>query len=64
MDAIFGKGEISQRRYEIKAERNVAFTMSDGIKIDVDIFRPEGKGRYLVLFCASAAGRSAAATAP
>jgi uncharacterized protein len=50
MDAIFDNGKTSKREYEIKAERNVSITMSDGVKIDVDIFRPEAKGKFPVLF--------------
>ena len=30
-------------------ERDVAVTMSDGIKIYIDIFRPETEGKYPVL---------------
>lgn len=50
MDAIFGQGKISRREYEIKAERNVAITMSDGVNMDVDIFRPDARGKFPVLF--------------
>lgn len=50
MDAIIGTGKISKREYEILAEKNVKVTMSDGIKIDLDIFRPDGKGKFPVLF--------------
>jgi predicted acyl esterase len=48
-DAIFGTGETSRREYEIISRRNVAVTMSDGVKIDLDIFRPDGRGRLPVL---------------
>ena len=34
MDAIFGKGQVSRREYEIVAERNIAVPMSDGIKVN------------------------------
>jgi uncharacterized protein len=50
VDAIIGTGKISKREYEIIAEKNVKITMSDGIKIDADIFRPDSKGKFPVLF--------------
>lgn len=49
MNAIIGNGKISKREFEIIAERNIKVTMSDGIKIDLDIFRPEGEGNFPVL---------------
>jgi predicted acyl esterase len=49
VDAIIGTGKISKREHEIIASRNVAVPMSDGIKIDVDIFRPDSRGRFPVL---------------
>ena len=45
MDAIIGTGMISKREYGIIAERSISVPMSDGISIDVDIFRPDGE-RY------------------
>lgn len=49
MDSIIGTGKISRREYEIIAEHNRSLAMSDGIKIDFDIFRPDGKGKFPVL---------------
>jgi uncharacterized protein len=49
MNAIIGNGKISKREFEIKAEKNILVTMSDGIKIDLDIFRPESPGKFPVL---------------
>jgi uncharacterized protein len=49
MDAIIGTGKISKREYEIISNRNIPITMSDGVNIDVDIFRPEGRGKFPVL---------------
>ena len=49
MDAMIGTGKISKREYEIKANRNVAISMSDGVKIDVDIFRPDRQGKFPVI---------------
>jgi len=40
------KWETSRRRYGIIEDRNVSIPVSDGIKIDTDIFRPESKGRF------------------
>jgi uncharacterized protein len=36
----------SEREYEILAERDVAIPMSDGIKLDGDLFRPDAKGKF------------------
>jgi predicted acyl esterase len=49
MDAIIGTGKISKREFEIIAERNIAVMMSDGIKIDIDVFRPDSKAKFPVL---------------
>jgi len=48
MDAIIGIGKISKREYEIQPERNVSVLMSDGININLDVFRPSAKGQYPV----------------
>jgi uncharacterized protein len=49
MDAIIGTGKISKRQYEITPDRDVSITMSDGIKINVDVFRPASEGQFPVL---------------
>ena len=49
MDAMMGTGKMSKKEYQITANRNVAIPMSDGINIDVDIFRPDSKGKFPVL---------------
>lgn len=54
MDAIIGTGKISKREYGILAEKNVSVTVSDGIDIDLDIFRPDVEGRFPVLLAMSA----------
>jgi predicted acyl esterase len=41
LDAIFGNKQVSKREYGIIAERNIRIPMSDGIKIVVDVFRPD-----------------------
>ena len=40
------KWETSRRRYGIIEDRNVSIPVSDGIKIDADIFRPDSKGKF------------------
>jgi len=54
MDAIIGTGKISKREYGIVEERDISITMSDKINIDVDIFRPDGKGKFPVLLTMAA----------
>jgi predicted acyl esterase len=54
MDAIISTGKISKREHGIIAERNVSVPMSDGVNIDVDVFRPDGKGRFPVLLAVAA----------
>ena len=56
MDALFGTGEkrVSQREYDIIEDRNVYIPMRDGVRINVDVFRPDGKGRYPALLAISA----------
>ena len=49
MDAIIGTGKISKRKYEVKSERNILVLMSDGIKINVNVFRPDDKGKFPAL---------------
>jgi len=54
MDAVIGTGKISQRKYEIKVERNISVPMSDGVNMDVDIFRPaDTKERFPALLAVS-----------
>lgn len=36
----------SERKYGVVAERDVSIPMSDGIKIDCDILRPDAKGKF------------------
>ena len=50
MDAIIGTGKtpkkISKREFEIIAERSISVVMSDGINIDIDVFRPDSNDRF------------------
>ena len=43
------KWEVSRRKYGIVTERSAAIPMSDGVSIDVDLFRPEGPGKFPAL---------------
>ena len=53
MDPIIGTGKISKREYRIIAHRETVILMSDGIKIDADIFRPDSPGKFPVLVALS-----------
>jgi uncharacterized protein len=43
---ITEKWRTSERKYGIVEERDVSIPMSDGVTIDCDIFRPDGKGKF------------------
>ena len=49
MEAIFGQGKVSKREYGIKTERNVMVPMNDGVKINVNIFRPDAGEKFPAL---------------
>jgi predicted acyl esterase len=49
MDAIFGDKHVSKREYEIKVKKNVMITMSDGVKIAVDVFYPDSNKKFPAL---------------
>lgn len=51
MDAIIGTGKasLSKRQYHIKVERDVFVPVSAGHKICVDVFRPDGDGKFPAL---------------
>jgi putative CocE/NonD family hydrolase len=53
MDAIIGTDKISKREHEIIPIRNQSISMSDGINLDVDIFRPDGNDKYPELLAMS-----------
>ncbi len=59
MDAIIGTGKISKRQYEIIAERSISVPMSDGITIDVDIFRPASQDKFPALVALSSFDKEA-----
>jgi uncharacterized protein len=49
MDAIFGKHVVSKRQYEIISHRNVLVKMRDGIRVNVNIFRPDSDEKFPAL---------------
>jgi predicted acyl esterase len=49
MNAIFGDREISPRKYEIVTENNVSVPVRDGVKLNVNISRPDSKGKFPAL---------------
>lgn len=57
MDAIFGAGKmakkISKREYNTLTERSLTVVMSDGVNIDIDIFRPDSRGKFPALVAMS-----------
>jgi uncharacterized protein len=46
MDAIFGNRKISKREYNVIANRDVNIPMSDGVIINLDVFHPDGEGKF------------------
>jgi uncharacterized protein len=56
MDAIIGTGNktISKREYGIIENRDVSVPMSDGITLNVDVFRPDSDGKFPALVAISA----------
>ena len=46
MDAIIGTGKLSKRQYGITTERDVFIPVSAGHNIAVDLFRPDGDGKF------------------
>jgi predicted acyl esterase len=53
MDAIIGKGNLSRRQYGITVKRDVFVPVSAGHNLCVDIFQPDGKGKFPALFAMS-----------
>jgi uncharacterized protein len=49
MDALMGTGKMSPKEFHVVAHRNISVCMSDGVDIDVDIFRPDSSARFPVL---------------
>jgi hypothetical protein len=49
MDAVFGDRKVSPRQYEIRNEYDVSVPMRDGVKLNVNISRPDSKGKFPAL---------------
>ncbi len=48
---------ISQPKYGVKAERDVYVTMSDGVRLAMDIYRPDAKDKFPALIAPSTYGK-------
>jgi len=49
----FPKDKLSQPRYRVKVEKDVAVKMRDGVTVAVDIFRPDAPGKFPTLYASS-----------
>jgi putative CocE/NonD family hydrolase len=49
MDAIFNNRKVSPRHYGIISECGILVPMRDGVKVNVNIFRPDGRGKFPAL---------------
>ena len=47
----------SQPEYQIKADKNIFVKMSDGVRIALDVYRPDAKGKFPALLGMSAYGK-------
>jgi putative CocE/NonD family hydrolase len=47
----------SQPKYGIKVDKNIFVTMSDGVRIALDVYRPDTKGKFPALLGMSAYGK-------
>jgi predicted acyl esterase len=45
--------KLSQPRYSVKIEKDVFVTMRDGVRVAVDVYRPDTPGRFPVLYASS-----------
>jgi predicted acyl esterase len=45
--------EVSQPRYGVKVEKRIQVTMRDGIRLSVDVFRPDSEGEFPALLAYS-----------
>ena len=46
----FPADKLSQPKYDMIVEKNVYVTMRDGIKVAVDVFRPDAEGEFPAIF--------------
>ncbi len=49
--------QISQPQYGIKTEKNIPVTMRDGVKLSVNIYRPDAPGKFPALFAMGGYGK-------
>jgi uncharacterized protein len=49
MDAIFNKGNVSKREFDIISDINIKVQMRDGIKLNVNVFRPHSSNKFPAL---------------
>ncbi|MDD5702912.1 MAG: CocE/NonD family hydrolase, partial [Dehalococcoidales bacterium] len=49
MEKIFEFEQLSRRQYEIVTERDIKVPMSDGIKVNVNVFRPDSSEKFPAL---------------
>src|SRR4030067_2029101 len=47
----------SEPKYKIKADRNIFVTMSDGVRIALDVYRPDAEGKFPALLGMSPYGK-------
>ncbi len=50
--------KITQKSYSMRAKETVMVPMRDGVKLAVDIFRPEGEGKFPALLAMSGYGKA------
>jgi len=48
---------ISQPKYRIKEEKNICVPMGDGVRLAVDVFRPDADGKFRGLIALSPYGK-------
>ena len=56
-DPVAAHPELSQIRYAIRIEHNVAMPMRDGVVTRADVYRPDARGRFPVILIRSPYGR-------
>ncbi len=53
----FWRQKISQPEYDITVDRDVYVTMRDGVKLAINIFRPDASGKFPALLAMSGYGK-------
>jgi len=49
----FPKQKLSQPEYKLKLEKDVYVTMRDGVRVAVDVYRPDAPGKFPALYASS-----------